>query len=210
MGARDDRGVRDLNAPEPNLDPIGNLVVLEDTDGDGRMDRRTVFADRLVLPRALKVLDEGVLVGEPGTLWWMRDTDGDLRADTKELVTDAYGLLRGNVEGNANGLLWALDNWIHTSGSDIYLRRKHGQFEVRRTLSRGQWGLSQDDAGRIFRNTNSSALHVDFVPAPYYARHPTPLRTRGSYEALGGDDDDINLVCPCGRIRERTARISSG
>ena len=34
-------------------DPVGRVVVLEDTDGDGRMDKRTVFADGLVLPRAL-------------------------------------------------------------------------------------------------------------------------------------------------------------
>ena len=58
--------VRDLVAPEPNLDPIGNVVVLEDTDSDGKMDKRTVFADGLILPRAVKVLDNGVLVGEPG------------------------------------------------------------------------------------------------------------------------------------------------
>ena len=75
--------VRGLDAPEPNLDPIGNVVVLEDTDRDGRMDKRTVFADGLILPRALKVLDRGVLVGEPGSLWLMRDTNGDLRVDTQ-------------------------------------------------------------------------------------------------------------------------------
>ena len=40
--------VRDLIAPEPNLDPIGNVVVLEDTDSDGKMDKRTVFADKLI------------------------------------------------------------------------------------------------------------------------------------------------------------------
>jgi mono/diheme cytochrome c family protein/glucose/arabinose dehydrogenase len=188
--------VRDLNAPEPNLDRIGNLVVLEDTDRDGRMDKRTVFADGLVLPRALKVLDTGVLLGEPGSLWWMPDTNGDLRADAKELVTSDYGELRGSIEGNANGLYWGLDNWIHTSGGDVYLRLKHGKFEVRRTVLRGQWGISQDDGGRSYRNSNSSALHVDFVPGPYYARHPTPVRTRGSYDALRDDDDAINVVWP--------------
>src|SRR6476469_9691398 len=57
--------VPDLQAPEPNLDPIGRIVVLEDMDNDGKMDTRTVFADNLVLPRALNVLDHGVLVGEP-------------------------------------------------------------------------------------------------------------------------------------------------
>ena len=86
-------------------DPLGRIVVLEDTDDDGRMDKRTVFADGLVLPRALKVLDRGVLVGEPPNLWLMKDTNGDLKMDAKEVVTDTYGRLDANVEHNANSLL---------------------------------------------------------------------------------------------------------
>jgi hypothetical protein len=152
-------------------DPVGRVVVLEDTDRDGRMDRRTVFADGLVLPRALKVLDRGVLVGEPPRLWLMKDTNGDLKADTKDLVTDRFGRRDANVEHNANSLLWALDNWIYTSESDMFLRLKDGAFEVRATLSRGQWGATQDDAGRVFRNSNESALHADLVPTPYYTRN---------------------------------------
>jgi hypothetical protein len=91
-------------------EPINDLVVLEDTNGDGVMDKRTVFADKLVLPRAFKVLDTGVLVGEPPNLWFMKDTDGDLRADTKELVADTYGRAAGSIEHNANSLYWGLDN----------------------------------------------------------------------------------------------------
>ena len=189
--------VRDLQTPEPNLDPIGRVVVLEDTNRDGTMDKRTVFADQLKLPRAVKVLDRGVLVGEPGSLSLMRDTNGDLRADTKELVTDAYGRLYGSVEGNGNSLLWGLDNWMHTAGSvEVYLRLKDGKFDVRQTLSRGEWGASQDDAGRIYRNTNESALHVDLVPTPYFARNPSLLRTRGSYERLADANPELNTVWP--------------
>ncbi len=188
--------VRDLQAKEPNLDPIGHVVVLEDTNHDGVMDKRTVFADGLILPRALKVLDHGVLVGEPGSLWMMRDTNGDLKADTKELITHAYGRLEGSVEGNANSLYWALDNWMHTSGADVYFRFKDQKVEVQPTLSRGEWGATQDDAGRIYRNTNESALHVDFVPTPYFMRNPTLLRTRGSYDSLEDDNNDLNTVWP--------------
>ena len=91
--------VRDLDAPEPNLDPIGRVVVLEDTNNDGMMDKRTVFADGLILPRAVKVLDRGVLVGEPPNVWLMHDTNGDLKMDTKELVTDRLRPARGERRG---------------------------------------------------------------------------------------------------------------
>ena len=75
-------------------EPIGKIVVLEDTNRDGRMDKRTVFQDGLVLARWLKVLDRGVLVAEPPNLWLFQDTNGDLRADRKELVTDAIRTAR--------------------------------------------------------------------------------------------------------------------
>jgi mono/diheme cytochrome c family protein/glucose/arabinose dehydrogenase len=178
-------------------DPIGRIVVLEDTDGDGKMDKRTVFADGLVLARALKVLDHGVLVGEPPNVWLMHDTNGDLHMDSKELVTNEFGQLDGDPQNNANGLFWAMDNRLYTAGQvDIFLQYKRGIFSVQKTLLRGEWGVSQDDAGRIFRNTNSSAVHVDLVPTPYFARHKGLLRTRGSYEALNADDDDLNTVWP--------------
>ena len=57
--------VPDLQAPEPNMEPIGKVVVLEDTNRDGKMDKRTVFADGLILARSLKVLEAGVMVAEP-------------------------------------------------------------------------------------------------------------------------------------------------
>ena len=81
------------------------------------MDTRTVFADGLVLARAMKVLDRGVLVGEPPNVWLMRDTNGDLRMDTKELVTNEYGRLDGDPQNNANGFYWALDNRMYTAGA---------------------------------------------------------------------------------------------
>src|SRR3989475_3554356 len=81
-------------------DPVGRVIVLQDENGDGRMDKRTVFADGLVLARAVKVLDRGVLVGEPPNAWLMRDTNGDLRVDTKERVTNQYGRLHADPQNN--------------------------------------------------------------------------------------------------------------
>src|SRR5438093_2466280 len=177
-------------------DPVGRIVVLEDENGDGKLDKRTVFAEGLVLARAVKVLDRGVLVGEPPNAWLMRDTNGDLRMDTKELVTNQYGRLDADPQNNANGFYWGLDNWMHIAAQDIALRLKNGAFEVRRTLRRGQWGVTEDDAGRIYRNTNESALHVDLVPTAYFARNPNLLRTRGLYERLADDNPELNIVWP--------------
>jgi mono/diheme cytochrome c family protein/glucose/arabinose dehydrogenase len=179
------------------LDPIGRVVVLQDVNDDGKMDKRTVFADGLVLARSLKVLDRGVLVGEPPNAWLMRDTNGDLRMDTKELVTDQYGRREVDPQNNANGFHWALDNKMHTAGqADVQLRLKNGAFEIEKTLRRGEWGVTHDDAGFIYRNTNESPVHVDLVPTAYYARNPNLLRTRGSYERLANDNEDLLTVWP--------------
>ena len=178
-------------------DPIGRIVVLEDIDRDGRMDKRTVFADGLVLARSLKVLDRGVLVAEPPHVWLMRDTDGDLKMDAKELVTNRYGRRETDPENNANGFDWGLDNVMHTAGqADIELRLKNGVFEIAPTLQRGEWGVTHDDAGRSYRNTNESALHVDLVPTAYFARNPALIRTRGSYERLADGDSTLNVIWP--------------
>ena len=185
--------MRDI-AADGERDPVGRVSVLEDTNGDGKMDKKTVFLDGLVQPRALKVLQHGVLVGEPPNLWLARDTNGDLKADTKELVASNYGQALANVEHNANGLMWGLDNWIYTSEHNGYLRLKDGRFENQPTLSRGQWGLSKDDAGRIYRNTNEAALFVDLINARYFMRNANLLRTRGSYESL--QNEEVNTVWP--------------
>ena len=189
--------MRDIRA-SGEYEPIARIVVLEDADVDGVMDKRTVFADGLIQPRALELLDRGVLVGEPPNVWLMRDSDGDLRADTKELVTAAYGRRETNVEVNANSLQWALDNRIYAAGIgvDLFLRLKDGTFDVQKSLSRGQWGTTQDDAGRIYRNHNESVLHVDLVPTPYFARNPSLLRTRGSHEPVVDVNGDVNAVWP--------------
>ena len=176
--------------------PTGRIVVLEDTNRDGVMDKRTVFVDGLVMPRALKVLSMGVLVGEPPNLWLMKDANHDLKADGRELVSNAYGTVAAGPEHNANSLTWAMDNWMYTSEHDSYLRLKDQKFEIAKTLSRGQWGATQDDAGRIYRNTNESSLHVDLVAARYYSRTPTLLRTRGLYESLEGANNEVNAVWP--------------
>ncbi|HEX4945608.1 MAG TPA: c-type cytochrome [Blastocatellia bacterium] len=172
------------NADQDSREPSGRIVTLEDTNDDGKMDKRTVFLDGLVLPRAVKVLDKGVLVGEPPNLWLARDTNGDGKSDAKELLHDQYGRREANPEHNANSLLWGMDNVLHTSEHNFSYRFKNGKFEAMPTLLRGQWGMTMDDAGRIYRNWNEQPLFVDVVAASYFMRNPNIVRTRGSYEEL--------------------------
>ncbi len=113
----------------------------------------------------------------------MRDTDGDLKADTREKVNDTYGR-GGNIEHDANSLLWAMDNIMYSSEHTWDLKWKNGKFESLPTISKGQWQITQDDFGRVFKNTNDSPLFVDFTPARYFLRNPNNPRTRGLYESL--------------------------
>lgn len=165
--------------------PNGRVVVLEDTDGDGLMDRRTVFLDSIVLPRSVKVLEAGVLVAATPNLWLVHDLDGDLVADSVELIRDDYGTTESNPEHNANGLLWGIDNWIHNAkyGGQFRLR-PDGSFGFRETPSQGQWGVSMDDYGRLYRNSNEDPLRADLIPAHYALRNPNQGSVRGVYERL--------------------------
>ena len=183
--------VAEMRGYMPNLQgtgedrPVGRIVVLEDTDDDGRMDRKTVFLDSLVLPRAIKVLEHGVLVAETPNLWFVRDTNGDLRADSKELVRSDYGTKQSNPEHNANGLLWGIDNWIHNANYGGQFRLgADGKFVFRKTANEGQWGVSSDEYGRLYRNSNEDPLRADLVPSHYAMRSSNLPEPRGIYEQL--------------------------
>jgi mono/diheme cytochrome c family protein/glucose/arabinose dehydrogenase len=159
---------------------VGTVAVLEDTDGDGRADKRTVFLDGLVLPRALALVGDGVLVAEPPHLWFARDTNGDGVADEKKEIFSDYGGTT-NPEHTANGLLWALDNWIYNANHTQRFRYLgQGKFETETTVSRGQWGITQDDTGRIYHNSNSDPLRADLVPSAYLRRNPHLLKPEGT------------------------------
>jgi len=68
------------------------VKVLEDTDGDGRADKITVFADGLNLATAIQIDGGGVYVGAAPNLWYMQDTNGDDKADTKKILLTGFGL----------------------------------------------------------------------------------------------------------------------
>ncbi len=185
--------VAEMRGYMPDLDgrgedlPVGRIVVLSDQDGDGRYDHSQVFLDELVLPRALTLIEDGLLVGAPPELAFWRDTDGDGKADAKEVVATDYGVrtdpqrpFLANPERAPNSLLYGLDNWIHSTAYIKKFRRVNGTWQTGTALFRGQWGLTQDDFGRIYSNSNSDHLRVDVIPADYLRRNPNYPRLAGT------------------------------
>src|SRR5206468_533466 len=67
------------------------ILVLEDTDGDGKAEKSTVFADGLLIPSGVVPGDGGAYVGQSTDLLFFRDTDGDGKADERRIVLSAFG-----------------------------------------------------------------------------------------------------------------------
>ena len=123
--------------------------------------------DSLVLPRALCLVEDGILVASPPNLWYV-EIQND-HAGKKVLVDGAY-TVGGNVEHDANGLMRAMDNWIYNANSEKRYRKKGDHWITEWTRFRGQWGITQDDYGRLFYNNNSQNLLGDyFLPGPVAA-----------------------------------------
>ncbi|GIW88402.1 MAG: hypothetical protein KatS3mg108_2726 [Isosphaeraceae bacterium] len=74
----------------PGTPPNDKILILEDSNGDGRADSCTTFADGLHLPTGLEFGKGGLFVGQQPNLMWLKDVDGDDRADLRELVLHGF------------------------------------------------------------------------------------------------------------------------
>ena len=156
----------DRQAPGQGHDRI---LLLEDTDGDGRADRFQVFADHLSLPTSLLWVDGGLLVHQPPSTLFLRDTDGDDIADERRVILEGWGT--GDTHAGPSNLRYGFDNWIwgtvgyasfqgrvggqeHSFGQAIYRFRPDGsQLEVLCTTSNNTWGLGISETGEVFDST---------------------------------------------------------
>ena len=145
--------MQDADGTKEN-EATSRVMMLTDTDGDGTMDKASVFIDKLVLPRLLLPLDGRLLVAETYSdqIHSYRDTNNDGVADEKILVYQGGAIkARGNLEHQDSGLVWNLDNWIYTSMSWQRLRFSRGVMEADACQKEfAQWGLTQDDMGRMY------------------------------------------------------------
>ena len=94
--------------------PSDKLVILEDTDNDGKADKSTVFYDKLHCPTGFQFFNGGVLVVDQPRILWLKDTDGDDKADVVVHVLDGWATedthhTVGAFEENNGGLLHMLE-----------------------------------------------------------------------------------------------------
>lgn len=165
--------------------PNGKIVILEDKNGDGLMDTRKVFLDSLVLPRAICLIDGGILVAESPNLWYY-----DIKDDqpVNKMLVDAKYADDGNVEHQPNGLLRAMDNWIYNAKSTKRYRKRGKQWLIENTHFRGQWGISQDNYGRLYYNDNSTNLVGDYFTPGFGAANPNLQHVAGYEERTVKDN----------------------
>ncbi|GAB4034346.1 DUF7133 domain-containing protein [Spirosoma jeollabukense] len=172
-------------------DPVSRVMLLEDTNGDGKMDKSSVFIDKLLLPRMILCVDHELLVNETDTydIYSYKDTNGDGVADAKKAVYQVGKKSPGNLEHQRSGLDWNLDNWIYVTVDPVRFRYKNGLLKVDSmpSGSNGQWGLTHDNYGRLFFSRAGGE-----IPASGFQINPV----YGGLEFPDQYNEEFNAVWP--------------
>ena len=130
------------------------VMLLEDTNNDGKMDKSSVFIKDMVLPRMLLCVNHELLVNETDTydIYSYKDTNGDGISDEKKPVYIVGKVAPGNLEHQRSGLDWNLDNYIYQAVDPVRFRYENGVLKADSmpSGSNGQWGLTHDNYGRLF------------------------------------------------------------
>jgi putative heme-binding domain-containing protein len=123
---------------KPGEVPNDKVVILEDTDGDGRADKSTVFAEGLFIPTGIEITGDGCLVGNSTEMLRLRDTDGDGKADVREVVLRGFGT--GDNHQNINSFQWG-------PGGELWFSQGLHSYSHVET----PWGIERLDAAGIWR-----------------------------------------------------------
>jgi len=199
--------------------PGGRIKFLEDTNGDGRYDKATVFLDGVSFPSGVMPWRNGVLVSAAPEIIFAEDTDGDGRADKR--TTLCQGFTEGNQQHRLNGFEYGLDNWVYCAngesggtvrstlkpdapalslrGRDFRFRPDDGSFES--VPGTTQFGRRRDDWGNWFGNFNAAWLWHYYLPDHYLSRNPQ-LAVKSIRRDLAQYPDGTRLF-PASRTRQR-------
>lgn len=183
-----------------------SVKICEDTDGDGKADKFTVFADKLNLPTGIVFANGGIIVSQPPKFLFLKDTNGDDKADVRETIIDCWGIR--DTHAQASNLHYGFDNWIYGcvgySGIEGYVGGKKQQFamgtyrfkadgsaiEFLHQFTNNAWAHSYNDAGDQFGGTaNGAPIFFGGIPATAY-----PEGSRGQTAKK------INVVDACHTI----------
>lgn len=167
------------------------IRICEDTDGDGRADKFTTFADGLNIPTGLVFTNGGLIVSQPPRFLFLKDTNGDDVADLREEIMTGWGI--GDTHAQASNLHYGYDNWLHGSvgysGFNGEVGGKKHDFrmgtyrfaadgssiEFLHQFTNNTWAQSQNDAGDNFGGTaNGAPIFFGGIPASIM---PAGLRT---------------------------------
>lgn len=179
----------------PGAEENDRILVLEDTDNDGKADKRTVFADDLHIPTAVLPADGGAYVANSTEILFLKDTDGDGKADHRRVVLSGFGTedthhLVHTFEQGPDGMLYFLQSiYIHSHLETPYGVRRlmgggvwHFRPETQRAeiLSKGlinPWGFIFDEYGQTFATDGAGGHGInDIFPRSVFRTSPGAQR----------------------------------
>ncbi|MDA7531446.1 hypothetical protein N8512_00005, partial [Akkermansiaceae bacterium] len=179
----------------PGAEENDKVLILEDTNGDGVADKRTVFADNLHIPTAVLPADGGAYVANSTEIIFLKDTDGDGKADQRRVVLSGFGTedthhIVHTFEQGPDGMLYFLQSiYIHSHLETPYGVRRlmgggiwHFRPETQRAeiLSKGlinPWGFIFDEHGQTFATDGAGGHGInDIFPRSVFRTSPGAKR----------------------------------
>jgi len=198
--------MRDANGNNQHT-PESRITRFESTKGDGVFDKRTVFVDRLVLPRTIVPLDgNSILTNETASddVVKYTDTNNDGVADKREHFYSGIGLGRdGNLEHEQAGFNWGLDNWIYTTYNAFRFRwTPNGILKEPTGPNSGSWGVTMDDDGKMwFIDAGGERGPMNFQVPIHYGAFTVPEQFEPGFEIVWPEAGLADMQGGMARVR---------